>query len=217
MKQSILIIDTDTSVSCELEREGYLTIEANNCKDALQVLIDHHIDLILLETNSQCEEWELIQNIIIDYTIPILIHTTKSCNEHKLRCFTYGVDDYIHKSTDKWELLARIRVALKTHRPTAVSLIRVGPFAIDKNSRDVYLGRKKQSFSRREYDLIEHLVLNQNIVFSRETLLDSIWGYDYLGETRTVDTHIKKIRDKIDPSSQYIKTIWGKGYKLESV
>ncbi|MCH4887441.1 response regulator transcription factor [Acidaminobacter sp. JC074] len=215
MKKSILILDIDTSMSESLIRDGFLIYETNNCKDALKVLDDHKIDLVLMDTKLQGDDWRLLKSILT-YSIPVLIHTANTCNNHKLQCFWFGVDDYILKPADELELSARIRVALRRHRPKVNSLIRVGHLSLNKNSREVYIGKERLMFSRREYDLLEHLMLNQNIVFTRESLLDTVWGYDYEGETRTVDSHIKKIRDKIDPSSQLIKTVWGKGYKFES-
>jgi len=202
-------------------REGYLIIESQNSKEALILLKQYSIDLVLMDFQlPNSDDWILCHHITENEDLPIIMISDSNDEKAKLLGFSLGAEDYIVKPFYTTELLARIRVVFRRYQKNSIvnnHVINVGQFSLNPYSREVHCNDNHLSLSRREYDLFEHLMVNQNIVFSREQLLDSIWGIDYAGETRTVDTHIKKLRDKLDPMGHYIKTVWGMGYKLETL
>ncbi len=218
-KKTILIVDSNVKnlvcLSYELRKEGYQIFESTNCKDAKNKIQDNLISLIIADTdNLDHDGYDFLQSIQKGYNISCIIYTNNICFKHKLRCFEYGIDDYILKSVNILELLARIHISIN-RRDTETYHLCAGPIKLNTQTGDVYYKHERLKLARKEYDLLKYLLLNQNRIFTREHLLESVWGYAYEGQTRTVDTHIKKIRNKVDPSSQFVKTVWGKGYKLE--
>lgn len=209
----ILLVESDlhlrNKISLTLVRGGYLIIEPDNSKEALILFKQYSIDLVLMDFKlPDSEDWILCHHITANEDIPIIMISHSNDEKVKLLGFSSGAEDYIVKPFYSTELLAQIRVVFRRYQKNSSvnnQVINVDQFSLNPHSREVHCNDNHLSLSRREYDLLEHLMVNQNIVFSREQLLDSIWGIDYAGETPTVDTHIKKLRDKLDPMSRFFK------------
>lgn len=222
-RQSILIVETKDEVreliSRYLMRDGYLTIQSGSCKDALEYLTQHPIDLILLNIDlPDGNGWSLFSQIRAHLTVPIIFLSEYDNSVAKILGFDLGGEDFITIPFDPRELLARINVVLRrrvTIKPKNENFIVAGPYHLNHHAKELYVNNVLQKLPRREYDLLEHLIINQNIAFTRFQLLESVWGDDFTGDIRTVDTHIKKLREKLDPEGSYIQTIWGVGYKLK--
>lgn len=222
-RKSILIVEAKKEVrdliSRYLERDGYLVLTSGCCKDAQEHFTKYPIDLILLNIDlPDCSGWSLCTHFKAHLSIPIIFLSEYDNSIAKLIGFDLGGEDFITIPFDPRELLARVNVALRRCIPLKVTndhIIVAGPYHLNNHAKEVYVNNILQKLPRREYDLLEHLIINKNIAFTRLQLLDSVWGEDFTGDIRTVDTHIKKLRRRLDPNGYYFKTIWGVGYKLK--
>ncbi len=200
----------DYLVSC-----NYTVLEAEDGMKALETFYNNSkIDLILLDVMMPNKDgFEVLQEIRELSSIPIIMLTAKSQEYDQLHGFKYGADDYVMKPFSPVILLAHVEAVLKRCRNLKEETINVGRITIDKVGMIVKLGDQRLYLTPKEYDLLIYLIDNIDIVLSREQILNKVWNYDYIGDSRTVDTHIKQLRSKI--GNDYIQTIHGRGYRFE--
>ena len=217
----ILIIDDEDllvkGISYNLENEGYQVVTGSNGADAVRLAQDPEIRLIVLDVMMPVMDGlEACRRIRQFSDVPIIMLTAKTEDMDKLLGFDYGADDYLTKPFNILELKARIRAILKrTARQEAETRISRGSITLDSQSRNTYKGGVPVELTAKEFDLVELLIRNPNRVYSRENLLDIIWGDDYRSDIRTVDVHIRRIREKLErnpANPEHIMTKWGVGY-----
>lgn len=194
---------------------NYTVLEAEDGNKALdQFYANSKIDLILLDVMMPGKDgFEVLKEIRDSSMIPIIMLTAKSQEYDQLFGFKHGADDYVTKPFSPVLLLAHIEAVLKRCKSTVEETISIGEIRIDKVGMIVRVNSKRLDLTPKEYDLLLYMISNIDIVLSREQILNKVWNYDYLGDSRTVDTHIKQLRSKI--GSQYIQTIHGRGYRFE--
>lgn len=201
------------------KKENFETYEAVDGKQALNIIKNFHFDIVILDIMlPEIDGWTVCREIRKGSDIPIILLTARGEEFDKLFGFELGADDYIVKPFSPRELVARVKALLRRAENRSVettSIIDLGDITINTLSREVKVDGKTISFTNKEYELLLFLSTNQNIVFTREQLLLKVWGYDQYGDPRTVDTHIKRIREKLGSKSSCITTIWGVGYKFE--
>ncbi len=216
--QSILIVDDEPKV-CELiglyfKVAGFIVYEAHSGEEAFEIFDSTTIDLIILDVMmpglSGFDQCKIFRK---KSTVPILFLTALEEDENCIKGFEYGADDYITKLTNPKIIVAKVKKILSRTR-SSDRLIILG-ITIDKEEHNVYVDGELVSFTNKEYNLLLLLAENQNKVLTRDVILKKIWGYEYIGPTRVVDNHIKKIRKKLFPYSEVITTIISVGYKLE--
>ena len=217
----ILIIDDEEllvkGISYNLENEGYQVVTGTNGADAVRLAQDPDVRLIVLDVMMPVMDGlEACRRIRQFSNVPIIMLTAKTEDMDKLLGFDYGADDYLTKPFNILELKARIRAILRrTAKQEAETRIVRGSIALDSQSRNTYKNGVAVDLTAKEFDLVELLIRNPNRVYSRENLLDIIWGDDYRSDIRTVDVHIRRIREKLerDPANpEHILTKWGVGY-----
>jgi two-component system alkaline phosphatase synthesis response regulator PhoP len=224
MEAKILIVDDEKNIveliKFHLKKENYRVIEAYKGKDALDLYRKEKPDLIILDVMlPDMGGFEVCKTIRKESRVPIIMLTAKGEEIDKILGFELGADDYITKPFSPRELLARIKAVLKRIRTFNIDTnqIKVGPFKINVNKREIYKNDVLLELKPKEFDLLKLFITNPGRVFTRQYLLEQIWGYDYLGDTRTVDVHIRRLRQKIeenDKNATYIKTVHGVGYKF---
>lgn len=224
MEAKILIVDDEKNIveliKFHLKKENYRVIEAYKGKDAIDLFKKEKPDLIILDVMlPDMGGFEVCKNIRKESKVPIIMLTAKGEEIDKILGFELGADDYITKPFSPRELLARIKAILKRTRTTNVDInqIQLGPFKVNVNRREIYKNDVLLELKPKEFDLLKLFIMNPGRVFTRQYLLEQIWGYDYLGDTRTVDVHIRRLRQKIEDNAKnatYIKTIHGVGYKF---
>ena len=217
----ILIIDDEEllvkGISFNLQNEGYQVVTGSNGAEAVQLAQDPEVGLIVLDVMMPVMDGlEACRRIRQFSNVPIIMLTAKTEDMDKLMGFEYGADDYLTKPFNILELKARIRAILRrsTKQDTQPRIVR-GPIALDSQSRNAYKDGVAVDLTAKEFDLVELLIRNPNRVYSRENLLDIIWGDDYRSDIRTVDVHIRRIREKLEnrpANPEYIMTKWGVGY-----
>lgn len=194
---------------------NYTVLEAEDGNKALdQFYANSKIDLILLDVMMPGKDgFEVLKEVRDSSMIPIIMLTAKSQEYDQLFGFKHGADDYVTKPFSPVILLAHIEAVLKRCKNAVEETINIGDIKIDKVGMIVRVNNKRLDLTPKEYDLLLYMICNIDIVLSREQILNKVWNYDYLGDSRTVDTHIKQLRSKI--GSQYIQTIHGRGYRFE--
>ena len=220
--QKILIVDDESRmrklISDFLEREGYKTIEASDGVEAMERFYeDKDISLIILDVMMpRMDGWEVCKEVRQNSKIPIMMLTARAEEQNELKGFELGVDEYIAKPFSPKILVARVGALLKRakHAVEEVS-VNAGGIEIDKVAHLVTIDGEVLDLSVKEFELLAYFVENQKIALSREKILNNVWNYDYFGDARTIDTHVKKLRSKLGDKGNYIKTIWGMGYKFE--
>ena len=218
----ILIVD-DESRMRKLVRDffvkkGYLVAEAENGEQALEMFYtDNSISLILLDVMMpRMDGWQVCKEIRKTSKVPIIMLTAKSEEQDELLGFELGVDEYITKPFSPKILVARVDAILRRANKIGTDgIITMGSIEINKLAHQVTVAGKNVELSYKEFELLLYFVENKGIALSRENILNAVWNYDYFGDARTIDTHVKKLRAKLGPEADYIKTIWGMGYKLE--
>ena len=199
-------------------------MEAENGKKALEVLDKNSIDLLILDLMMPCMDGlSVCTHVRSKSDVPIIMLTAKSEEDDKLLGYELGADDYVTKPFNPRILVAKVKALLKrldSYRPGAAlsnnGTIKLGDLVINELSHDVHINNEKLHLTPKEYDLLLHFAKNKGIAFSRDKLLNDVWGFDYYGDFRTVDTHIKRLRQKLGAKSSLIATIRGNGYKLEA-
>lgn len=223
--KTILVVDDDKNI-CELlnlylSNAGFSLFFAYDGSSALNIFKEREIDLILLDVMLPViNGWEVCKIIRQTSSIPIIMLTARDMLEDKIQGFDIGADDYIVKPFEPKEVVVRIKARLKENKTEQVKqegILKVGDMVVDINKYEVCLGDRLINLKPKEVQLLYFLLNNKNIVFSREQLLDKVWNYDFMVDTRTVDVHIKRLRENLgdDTTSWSIKTIRGVGYKLE--
>lgn len=202
--------------------EGYDIDEASDGVEALQLFKQKAYTVIILDVMMpKMDGWTVCREIRKASQVPIIMLTARGEEYDKLFGFELGVDDYIVKPFSPKELLARIKVIIRRSSQTdgeniKTERVTVEGLVIDIDSRNVYVDGKLKNLTPKEYELLQFLVKNQNKVFSRDQLLNSVWGYDFIGDDRTVDTHVKMLRESLGDYRGFIVTVWGTGYKFEA-
>ncbi len=203
-----------------LEQEGYETLSAMDGEEALEVFYENPVDLVLLDVMlPKLDGIAVCQRIRETSTVPIIMLTAKGEDMDKILGLEYGADDYMTKPFNILEVKARIKsIFRRTAQPSPMEsrkLIRVHDMEVNLVNRSVTLGGKDVRLTAKEFDLLQLFVTNRGKVFSRETMLESVWKYDYMGDARTVDVHIRRLREKIERNPaqpEFIFTKWGVGY-----
>lgn len=222
MGKCILIVDDESRmrklIKDFLTAKGYSILEAEDGEKALQVFEQNSekIDLILLDVMMpKLDGWSVLRQIRQTSQIPIIMLTARGEEQDELFGFELGVDEYISKPFSPKILVARVEAILKRTQGEQKEVKDYGGIEIDKEGRTVTVDGKVLELSLREYELLVYLVENENIALSRDKILNNVWNYDYYGDSRTIDSHIKKIRHKLGKRGKYIKTMRGVGYKFE--
>lgn len=221
MKKNILIVEDEFRIRFLLRdyfsAEDYVVFEAENGKEALDIFKDNKIDLIILDIMMPVMDGlTTLQKIREVSTIPVILLTAKSQEEDKLEGYDVGADDYVTKPFSPKVLVAKVKALLKrTKGDVDSSSQNYGGIIINKLSHEVKIDDNVLSLSPKEYELLIYLIDNQSIALSRDNILDNVWGMDYYGDIRTVDTNIKRLREKLGEKSKYIITVRGSGYKFE--
>ena len=222
MDKCILIVDDESRmrklIKDFLTAKGYKILEAEDGEKALQVFEENSekIDLILLDVMMpKLDGWSVLRQIRQTSKVPIIMLTARGEEQDELFGFELGVDEYISKPFSPKILVARVEAILKRTQGETKEVKDYGGIEIDKEGRTVTVDGKVLELSLREYELLIYLVENENIALSRDKILNNVWNYDYYGDSRTIDSHIKKIRHKLGKKGKYIKTMRGIGYKFE--
>lgn len=230
-KHTILIVDDEVNI-CELirlyvEKEGYQAIIANDGGEAIEKFKSGDPDLILLDVMLPVKDgWQVCREIRGMSDVPIIMLTAKGETFDKVLGLELGADDYIVKPFEPKELVARIKAVLRRSDTRAKAEeadadqdeLHFDGLTINQSTYEIYLDGKKIEMPPKEFELLYFLAKNTNKVFTRDQLLDEIWGYEFFGDSRTVDVHIKRIREKIESENKnwQLKTVWGVGYKFEA-
>ena len=219
----ILIVDDESRmrklIKDFLMVKGFSILEAKDGEEALEVYDKNKnkINLILLDVMMpKLDGWSVLRQIRQDSKVPIIMLTARGEEQDELFGFELGVDEYISKPFSPKILVARVEAILKRTNQNIVEVKDYAGIEIDKEGRTVKVDEKQVDLSLREYELLIYLIDNENIALSRDKILNNVWNYDYYGDSRTIDSHIKKIRHKLGKKGKYIKTIRGIGYKFET-
>ena len=221
-KLKIMVVDDESRmrklVRYFLVRQTFEVIEAEDGEQALDLFYqDKKIDLIILDVMMpKINGWDVCREIRETSKVPIIMLTAKGEENDELQGFELGVDEYISKPFSPKILVARVEAILRrSNKLTQEENIKVGGIVIDKTAHIVTIEGKRVELSFKEFELLSYFVENAGIALSREKILNHVWNYDYFGDARTIDTHVKKLRSKMGEKGKYIKTIWGMGYKFE--
>ena len=221
-EKKILVVDDESRIrkliKDYLRRSGYEVIEASDGEEALEIFYKtKDISLIILDVMMpNLDGWEVLKEIRESSKVPIIMLTAKSEEEDELNGYSLGADEYVLKPFSPKVLVARVEAVLRRSLGEETSIIENDGIRIDENAHEVTVDGKSVELSVREYDLLKYFMKNPGIALSREKILNSVWDYDYYGDARTIDTHVKKLRSKLLDKGDLIKTIWGVGYKFGS-
>lgn len=217
----ILVVDDEARmrklVKDFLTIKGYQVIEAGDGEEAVEIFFQQKdIALILLDVMMpKMDGWEVLKTIRLHSKVPIIMLTARGEERDELQGFDLGVDEYISKPFSPKILVARVEAILRRSNHVVGEVMNVGGIEINKAAHQVTIDGKPIELSYKEFELLTYFVENQEIALSREKILNNVWNYDYFGDARTIDTHVKKLRSKLGEKGDYIKTIWGMGYKFE--
>ena len=217
----ILVVDDEARmrklVKDFLTIKGYQVIEAGDGEEAVEIIFQQKdIALILLDVMMpKMDGWEVLKTIRLHSKVPIIMLTARGEERDELQGFDLGVDEYISKPFSPKILVARVEAILRRSNHVVGEVMNVGGIEINKAAHQVTIDGKPIELSYKEFELLTYFVENQGIALSREKILNNVWNYDYFGDARTIDTHVKKLRSKLGEKGDYIKTIWGMGYKFE--
>ena len=220
----ILVVDDEVNIRKVVreyaEFEGYEVTEAENGMAAVKLCLENDYDLIIMDVMMpRLDGYSACNEIHKTKKIPVIMLSARSEEYDKLFGFEIGVDDYVVKPFSPKELMARVKVVLKRSayvpEPEVQERFSFEGLEVDIPGREVYVNGEKASMTPKEYDLLFYLVKNKNIALSRDKLLEEVWGYDFFGDDRTVDTHIKMLRNSLGEYRKFIVTLRGMGYKFE--
>ena len=221
-KIKILVVDDESRmrklVRDFLIRDNFDVIEAGDGEEALDLFYrDKDISLIILDIMMpKINGWEVCREIRETSKVPIIMLTAKGDESDELQGFDLGVDEYISKPFSPKILVARVEAILRrANKISEEETVKAGSIVIDKAAHLVTVDEERVELSYKEFELLVYFIENQGIALSREKILNHVWNYDYFGDARTIDTHVKKLRNKLGKRGEYIKTIWGMGYKFE--
>ena len=217
----ILVVDDEKvlvkGIKFNLESEGYQVEAGYDGEEAVDIFFEQKdIALILLDVMMpKMDGWEVLKTIRKYSQVPVIMLTARGEERDELQGFALGVDEYISKPFSPKILVARVDAILRRSNAAASEVLDVGGIRIDKAAHQVTIDGKEIELSYKEFELLTYFVENQGIALSREKILNNVWNYDYFGDARTIDTHVKKLRSKLGAKGEFIKTIWGMGYKFE--
>ena len=218
----ILVVDDESRmrklVKDFLTKKGFQVLEAGDGEEAMDLFYkEKDIALILLDVMMpRMDGWEVCREIRKNSKVPIIMLTARSDERDELLGFELGVDEYISKPFSPKILVARVEAILRrTQGSGNADEISAGGIVVDKAAHTVMSDGSPVDLSFKEFELLTYFMENQGIALSREKILNNVWNYDYFGDARTIDTHVKKLRSKLGDKGEYIKTIWGMGYKFE--
>ena len=221
-KTKILVVDDESRmrklVKDFLVRQGYTVLEAADGMEAMDYFYeDKDIALIILDVMMpKMDGWQVCREIRMHSKVPIIMLTARSEERDELQGFDLGVDEYISKPFSPKILVARVEAILRrTQGSGNTDEISAGGIVVDKAAHTVMSDGSPVDLSFKEFELLTYFIENQGIALSREKIVNNVWNYDYFGDARTIDTHVKKLRSKLGDKGEYIKTIWGMGYKFE--
>lgn len=218
----ILVVDDESRmrklVKDFLTKKGFTVIEAGDGEEAVDKFFEvKDIALIILDVMMpKMDGWQVCREIRQYSKVPIIMLTAKSDEKDELQGFDLGVDEYITKPFSPKILVARVEAILRRSNVLAADdTMEAGGIELNKAAHEVLIDGKSVELSYKEFELLAYFMSNQGVALSRERILNNVWNYDYFGDARTIDTHVKKLRSKLGDKGEYIKTIWGMGYKFE--
>ncbi len=218
----ILVVDDESRmrklVKDFLTKKGFTVIEAGDGEEAVDKFFEvKDIALISLDVMMpKMDGWQVCREIRQYSKVPIIMLTAKSDEKDELQGFDLGVDEYITKPFSPKILVARVEAILRRSNVLAADdTMEAGGIELNKAAHEVLIDGKSVELSYKEFELLAYFMSNQGVALSRERILNNVWNYDYFGDARTIDTHVKKLRSKLGTKGEYIKTIWGMGYKFE--
>ena len=218
----ILVVDDESRmrklVKDFLTKKGFTVIEAGDGEEAVDKFFEvKDIALIILDVMMpKMDGWQGCREIRQYSKVPIIMLTAKSDEKDELQGFDLGVDEYITKPFSPKILVARVEAILRRSNVLAADdTMEAGGIELNKAAHEVLIDGKSVELSYKEFELLAYFMSNQGVALSRERILNNVWNYDYFGDARTIDTHVKKLRSKLGSKGEYIKTIWGMGYKFE--
>lgn len=223
MAQTILVVDDEPNIrdlaKLYLEKEGYRVVSAENGVVALDQIATHAPDLMVLDLMMpEMDGYEVCRRVRADSNLPIIMLTARDDDIDQIVGLELGADDYMTKPFNPRVLVAQVKAVLRrvasSSAPSAEEVRTLGNVRIEPLARSVSVADNKVELRAKEFDLLLTLADHSNRVLSRDQLLDLVWGYEFYGQTRTVDVHIAHLRDKLDGATVAIETVWGKGYKL---
>jgi DNA-binding response OmpR family regulator len=220
-KLKILVVDDESRmrklVKDFLIKREYDVLEAENGEQAVDIFFENkEIALIILDVMMpKMDGWKVCREIRQYSKVPIIMLTAKSEEKDELLGFELGVDEYISKPFSPKILVARVEAVLRRSNALDEDVIEIGGIVLDKAAHQVTIDNINIDLSFKEFELLTYFVTNKGVALSREKILNNVWNYDYFGDARTIDTHVKKLRSKMGEKGEYIKTIWGMGYKFE--
>ncbi len=221
-KLKVLVVDDESRmrklVRDFLVKKDFIVLEAEDGAQAVDIFFStKDISLIILDVMMpKMDGWQVCREIRELSDVPIIMLTAKSDERDELLGFDLGVDEYISKPFSPKILVARVEAILRrSNLLSDESIITAGEITLNKSAHEVTVAGKPVELSFKEFELLNYFMDNQGLALSREKILNSVWNYDYFGDARTIDTHVKKLRSKLGKQGDYIKTIWGMGYKFE--
>jgi DNA-binding response OmpR family regulator len=220
----ILVVDDESRmrklVRDYLTKNGYSVVEAADGEEAIDIFMKNRdIALVILDVMMpKLDGYEVAEEIRKISQLPIIMLTAKSSEQDELKGFELGIDEYITKPFSPKILVARVEAVLRRSGANdGEELLSVPGIELNVSAHKVMVDNKEIELSYKEFELLNYFMLNQGVALSREKILNNVWNYDYFGDARTIDTHVKKLRSKLGDRGDYIKTIWGMGYKFECV
>lgn len=201
-----------------LNKNGIQVVEAENGEQACDIFYaQKDISLIILDVMMpKMDGWQVCREIRSNSNVPIIMLTARGDEKDELLGFELGVDEYISKPFSPKILVARIDAILRRTGGMGDETIEIGGIKMDKQAHEVYVDGKLIDLSLKEFELLEFFIANKGVALSRDKILNNVWNYDYFGDARTIDTHVKKLRSKMGEKGDLIKTVWGMGYKFEA-
>lgn len=222
MNNKILVVDDESRIRKIIRdflvREGYVVCEAEDGEAALDIFCSNNdIDLIIMDVMMpKMDGWQLCKEVRKLSKVPILMLTAKSEEQDELKGFELGVDEYISKPFSPKILTARVNALLRRTTGDDEEILDIAGITVNKIAHTVIIDGKEIDLSFKEFELLTYFMENRGIALSREKILNNVWNYDYYGDARTIDTHVKKLRSKMGEKGKFISTIWGMGYKFEA-
>ena len=218
--QNIIVLDDEKEIADLLEvyltNEGYQVFKFYRAEGVLDCIRDNEISLAILDVMlPDIDGFQLCRKIRENWYFPIIMLTAKDQEQDELLGFELGVDEYISKPFSPKILVARVEAILRRTVQTEGEQIEAGGIVMDVGGHHVSIDGKSINLSYKEFELLQYFMSNQGRALTRESILNQVWNYDYFGDARTIDTHVKKLRNKLGEKGSYIHTIWGMGYKFE--
>ena len=221
MAYKVMIVDDESRirklVRDFLEKENFYVLEAADGEQAMDLFYENQdVAMILLDVMMpKMDGWQVLREIRETSKVPIIMLTARADERDELKGFELGVDEYIAKPFSPKVLMARVEAILRRTNAAKEEALQEGAITLDKTAHEVRVDGERVDLSYKEFELLAYFMENKGVALSRETILNNVWNYDYYGDARTIDTHVKKLRSKLGAHGDYIQTIWGMGYKFD--